>query len=363
MDHVRGRSGRRGARARIRVGRASANALVETHDNYFKDLADGDTVAASRPANGLSSSRAAADAPRRTTSPSATGPQPSVCNQTKLSPGDTEMDDDGVPPMPNDFHPPGWEGYCRSTRPAPTSSSARCIGGMDGTVIVSGTATPTPTPTPTATYADAHRRQRPPRQRHGDALADGHGDRLADANARPPPPTATADRDRHATATATPPAATPTPAHPAAPTAGPPAPRRRPVAAAPKPKLSAATFKRSSRTVTVSGTLAASGKVRIEVSYRSAPRRARRRSRLTVKNGRFSGSSSSPPTDARRRRSSRSPSPTAASRPSAREGQPLTRSRRCRRSCAASSTSLWRHSAARYTHAISPVRWMRRKSP
>ena len=39
-------------------------------------------------------------------------------------------------------------------------------------------------------------------------------------------------------------------------------------------------------------------------------------------------------------------------------GRPLTRSRRCRRSCAASSTSLWRHSAARYAQAMSPLRWI-----
>jgi NADH:ubiquinone oxidoreductase subunit K len=38
-------------------------------------------------------------------------------------------------------------------------------------------------------------------------------------------------------------------------------------------------------------------------------------------------------------------------------------SRRCRRSWAASSTSLCRHSAARYMQAMMPIRWMRRKSP
>ena len=43
--------------------------------------------------------------------------------------------------------------------------------------------------------------------------------------------------------------------------------------------------------------------------------------------------------------------------------QPLTSSRCWRRSWAASSTCLWRHSAARYWQAISPVRWTRRKSP
>lgn len=35
---------------------------------------------------------------------------------------------------------------------------------------------------------------------------------------------------------------------------------------------------------------------------------------------------------------------------------PLVRSRCCSRPCAASSISLWRHSEARYTQAISPVR-------
>ena len=41
----------------------------------------------------------------------------------------------------------------------------------------------------------------------------------------------------------------------------------------------------------------------------------------------------------------------------------LARSSSCSSSCAASSTSLCRHSAARYTHAIRPVRCSRRKSP
>jgi len=41
----------------------------------------------------------------------------------------------------------------------------------------------------------------------------------------------------------------------------------------------------------------------------------------------------------------------------------LTRSRCCSRSCAASSISLCRHSEARYTQAMRPVRWTRRKSP
>jgi hypothetical protein len=43
--------------------------------------------------------------------------------------------------------------------------------------------------------------------------------------------------------------------------------------------------------------------------------------------------------------------------------QALVASRRWRSSWAASSTALWRHSAARYWHAIRPDRWTRRKSP
>ena len=82
------------------------------------------------------------------------------------------------------------------------------------------------------------------------------------------------------------------------PTAGPPAPT--PAAAKPKPKLSAATFKRSTRTVTVSGTLAASGKVRIEVSYRVGSKTRKKTLSLTVKNGRFSGKLKLSASDARR---------------------------------------------------------------
>ena len=46
-----------------------------------------------------------------------------------------------------------------------------------------------------------------------------------------------------------------------------------------------------------------------------------------------------------------------------RTGQAPALSSRCSRSCAASSISLWRHSAALYWQAIRPARWTRRKSP
>src|SRR4029450_8167006 len=45
------------------------------------------------------------------------------------------------------------------------------------------------------------------------------------------------------------------------------------------------------------------------------------------------------------------------------KGQPLRLSRYWRRSWAASSTSLWRHSAARYWQAIKPMRWRRGGAP
>ena len=83
-------------------------------------------------------------------------------------------------------------------------------------------------------------------------------------------------------------------------TAGPPAPTATP--ASPKPKLSTATFKRSKRTLTVSGTLATSGKVRVELIYRSGGKTRRKTLSLTVSNGRFSGKLKLSASDARRAR-------------------------------------------------------------
>jgi len=232
----------------------SANATVETHDNVFKDLADGNTVAEI-----VTGETVYFVSPVVPTNPSPhnvafrDGPQPSVCNQTKLSPGDTTMDNDGVPPMPNEFHGPGWEGYCTFAAPGTYQFYCELHGGMEGTVIVSGTPTATATPTTT--------------------------------------PTATA------TATATPPPATnPAPA----PTAAPQAPAPTPDAASPKPKLSTATFKRSKRTVSVAGTLAATGKVRVALSYRAGTKPRKKTLSLSVRNGRFSGKLKLSGTDARR---------------------------------------------------------------
>ena len=135
----------------------SANAYVDTYDNYFKDLVDGDTRADIAPGETVYFR-----SPQVPTNPSPhnvafrDGPQPSVCNQTKQSPGNTDPPDtDGVPPMPAYPLPQGWEGYCTFTAPGTYEFYCQAHGGMDGTVVVSGTptatATPTPTPTSTAT--------------------------------------------------------------------------------------------------------------------------------------------------------------------------------------------------------------------
>ncbi len=235
----------------------AANAHVDTYDNYFKDLVDGDTRADIAPGETVyfrspqEPEPTQRDVPRRA---AAVRLQP-----TKQSPGNTDPPDtDGVPPMPANPLPQGWEGYCTFTAPGTYEFYCQAHGGMDGTVVVSGTpnATATATSTPTATA------------------------------------TATA------TATSTPPPATnPAPA----PTAAPQAPAPTPVAASPKPKLSSATFKRSKRTVSVAGTLAASGKVRVALSYRTTGTKLRKKTlSLAVRNGRFSGMLKLSAADARR---------------------------------------------------------------
>ncbi len=111
------------------------------------------------------------------------------------------------------------------------------------------------------------------------------------------PTTATTTPTPTTTATATPPPATnPAPA----PTAVPQPPAPTPAAASPKPKFSTATFKRSKRTVTVSGTLAASGKVRVALSYRTGTELRKKTLSLPVRSGRFSGTLKLSAADTRR---------------------------------------------------------------
>ena len=85
------------------------------------------------------------------------------------------MDNDGVPPMPNDFYPPGWEGYCTFNTPGTYEFFCQAHGGMDG-----------------------HRDRERDRDADADADRDRHAHRDSDRHAH-------RDGDAHATATPTPP--------------------------------------------------------------------------------------------------------------------------------------------------------------
>ena len=234
----------------------SANAIVETHDNYFKDLATATPPRTSPPARRSTSSRR-----RCSTNPTPhnvafrDGPQPTVVQPDEAvarrhrSAGQRRRPADAG----HTSCRRAGRATARSTRPARTSSSARLHGGMDGTVIVSGTATPTP----------RRRRPRRPRRRHHGHARDRHAtptatprDATATATATPTAPPRDRDRDGDRDATATPRRRRPRPPRRRSPTRA--RADRRPAgahrdadpgAAKPKPKLSAATFKRSTRTV------------------------------------------------------------------------------------------------------------------
>ena len=288
----------------------SANAYVDTYDNYFKDLVDGDTRADIAPGETVYFR-----SPQVPTNPSPhnvafrDGPQPSVCNQTKQSPGrhrpagHRRRAADAGRPLPQ-----GWEGYCTFTAPGTYEFFCQAHGGMDGHG---------------GRVGDADR----DRHADADADADGHGDR---------------NRDGHLDAAA---------GH--EPGAGARPPRRRPQ----RPRLSPRARSPSSPTPPSSAPSARSASpARWPRAARSAsrsataraPRRARRRCRYPCATAASAARSSSPPADARRAQAALGHRHLRRRDGQAhREGQPLTRSRRCRRSCAASSTSLWRHSAAR----------------
>jgi plastocyanin len=228
---------------------SSPNALVTIGDNYFKD-SDGDSqveISAGQTVFFVSpivpENQTYHNVAMRSGNP--------VCNQTKQAPGHPfPIDDDGVAPMPAILAPPGWEGYCRFETPGTYAFICQAHTGMEGTVVVSGaTATPTATPTPTPT---------------------------------PQEPSA--------------PTPTPTPEPPVVINPAPAA-TATPVA---KPKLSSASFKRSKRTVTIAGTLAASGKVRVELSYRAGARTRKKTLSLTVSNGKFTGTVKLSAADARK---------------------------------------------------------------
>ena len=173
-----------------------------------------------------------------------TGPAPASCVQSTAANG-VPIDANTTSPLPDFPQPPGWSGYCTFTTPGTYSFFCSAHGGMDGTVVVTGG---TPTGTPTTS------------------------------------PTETPTASPTATETATP---LPTTAPPA-PTVVPPAPT--PVATvAPNTKVATASFKRSKRTLTISGTTTATGKVKVKLAYKVGSKARTKTASFTVKGGKFSG--------------------------------------------------------------------------
>ena len=259
-------------------------------------------------------------------------PAPTSCPQTKAAAGGT-IDPNDAPPMPAFASSAGWEGYC--TFPAAGTYAFVCgvHPEMTGTVVVRGRC-----------HADTDRHGHRDRHRvthgHGDRhrVTHGHGDRLLDC-----------DRHRVTPATATAgatPAAQPTTSPTPPPTVLPgPTPTASPTAK-PAPKISAASFKRSKRTLTVSGTTTATGKLTIKLAYKVGKKSRTKTFSVTVKGGKFSGTLKLSAGDAKKA-SKLAVTVSATGTPAGQEDgvrQAVSASRRCRRSCAASSISLWRHS-------------------
>ena len=244
------------------------------------------------------------------------GQDETTCHMTAAPEG--EPLEDG-PPMPTNGESPGWAGVCQFDSAGSFDFYCSLHSEMKGTVVV-GDATVTPTPSPTPT----------------------------------PTPTATPTASPDPTATPVPVAAA-TAVPTAAPTITP---------AAPAPR-SSATFKRSKRTVSVAGTAQASGKVKVVLTFKNGKKTRTKTLSLAIKSGKYSGTIKLSTADARKAQKLTVTVSYNGVKPAKkrRDRQAVSASRRCSRSCAASSISLWRHSDARYTHAISPVRCMRRKSP
>ena len=159
---------------------APTDAAFVTGDNFFQDTAGaagdnsvtitpGGKVTFTSPVNETNSAVHNVDFDFDT--------QPTSCNQTQEAGGVPGLDTDGKAPMPASPLPPGWVGECTFTTPGTYNFFCQAHGGMEGTVVVSGTATPTPTPTATPTHADA--------DGHADADADGHADADTDGHRDP----------------------------------------------------------------------------------------------------------------------------------------------------------------------------------
>jgi plastocyanin len=223
----------------LAAGRAPVDAAFSVHDNYFQDAATpgSDDHAVTITTGGkVSFAFLAGSAPHNV---AFNGAQPATCRQT----AGTDPDPDDQAPLPNYPQSAGWAGECTFSAPGTYSFFCTAHGGMEGTVEVSGAGTPTPTPDPTSSPT--------------------------------PTPTATA------TATAPPPAnALPAPTPVATPAA---------TAVPAASKISAATFKRSKRTLSIAGTTTATGKVTIKLAYRVGKKARVKTFSATIKGGKFSG--------------------------------------------------------------------------
>jgi plastocyanin len=235
----------------------AAAARVDAHDagprNWWQERGSGDTDASVtiKPGERVAFAFPAGASVHNLAFP---GAAPASCPQTKAPSGYT-LDANDAPPMPAFATAQGWEGYC--TFPAAGTYAFVCgvHPEMRGTVVVQADPTPTATATATAT-----------------------------ASASPTAePTASPTATLLALVAPTP---TPTPA--AAPTSK------------PAPKITAATFKRSKRIVTVTGTTNATGKVKVRLAYKVGKRSLTKSLGVAIKGGRFSGTLKLPAGDAKK---------------------------------------------------------------
>ena len=311
----------------------AAAARVDAHDSSSPLATGSRSAVPARPTTASRSSAASGSrsrtrrAPTTTTSSSRPGPRRRHARRRRRSPG-MPLDPNDAPPLPAFINPPGWEGYCTFPNAGTYTFVCGAHPEMTGTVIVQD-ATPTPTASPTATATPTVTRRRPPRPPRP-------------ARPRRPaataPPSATASRRNRDGPAGVGHRDAERPSRPA------PAARRRP---SPPRRSRAATFKRSKRTVTVPGTTTATGKVNVELAYKVG-----KKSRTKTLSRRDQGRQVQRHAEAlggRRagRRPSSSVTVSATGTAVGQEDgvrQAVSASRRCRRSCAASSTSLWRHS-------------------
>ncbi len=250
--------------------RTPVDASMTVHDNYFQDTATtgSDDHSVSITTGGkVSFAYVAGTAPHNV---AFNGAQPETCRQT----AGTDPDTDDKAPMPNLPQNAGWAGECTFSAPGTYSFICQAHGGMEGTVEVTGAGTPTPDPTTSPT----------------------------------PTPTSTPS----ATATAEPPAAPPPPnVLPAPASVATPA-------AKPAPKITAASFKRSKRTVTIAGTTTATGNVTVELAYKVGKKARTKTLSIAIKGGKFSGTVKLSATDAKQA-SKLSVTVTAAGAPAAKK--------------------------------------------